>query len=201
MTEQNPPPYYIIDGALSSEELLALYHDLQSAPKWTLTRQSNSTENALAAFGSFPGFNVEDNGQIHDEYFSGYFRCLTFRIRKIAAETHGLKLPQKIARIHIGAKNSTSKTEYHKDTNIQGAWTILGFMNPVWNAKDGGELKIEEDVIQYKTGRFVLFPSNLLHDGGFVKNEQLSYWRITLNIVLIDELPQVNGTTFPSQGS
>jgi hypothetical protein len=39
-------------------------------------------------------------------------------------------------------------------------------------------------MIEYKAGRFVIFPSNRLHDGGFVRNEKLRYWRVSLNIIL-----------------
>lgn len=181
------PPHHIIDGVLSTEELLDLYHQLQATPKWTLDRHSKQKNQALANFGAFPGFVVEHDGEALDEYFSGYFRSLIFRIRQLAIDKLGKKLPRKIFRIHLNANNSASKTEPHKDLDREGAWTILGFLNPVWNANDGGHLQIGDHKIEYASGRFVLFPSNLTHVGGFVKNEKLSYWRITLNIVLVED--------------
>jgi len=58
----------------------------------------------------------------------------------------------------------------------------------VWNAKDGGEFFLEDHKIEYKSGRFVVFPSNTLHDGGYVKNEKLNYWRVAVNIILDNEM-------------
>ena len=77
-----------------------------------------------------------------------------------------------------------SKTEFHVDSDDETAWTILGFLNPVWNAKDGGEFFLENHKVEYKTGRFIVFPSRTLHDGGYVKNEKLNYWRVAVNIIL-----------------
>jgi hypothetical protein len=57
-------------------------------------------------------------------------------------------------------------------------------LNPVWNAKDGGEFFLEQQQIEYKTGRFVVFRSTTSHDGGYVKNEKLQYWRVAVNIIL-----------------
>lgn len=180
------PLYYIIDEVLSAKELLDLFHRLQATPRWTLDRHSKKKSPALATFGAFPGFVVEDDGQVMDEYFSGYFRSLIDRIRQLALEKLDLELPRKIFRIHLNANNSASITEPHKDLDREGAWTILGFLNPVWNANDGGHLEIVDSRVDYESGRFVLFPSNLTHVGGFVKNEKLSYWRISLNIILVD---------------
>jgi hypothetical protein len=38
--------------------------------------------------------------------------------------------------------------------------------------------------VEYKAGRFVVFPSRTRHDGGYVKNEKLNYWRVAVNIIL-----------------
>ena len=71
--------------------------------------------------------------------------------------------------------------EDDKDNNY---WTILGFLNPVWNSEDGGHFFIEKEKIDYLPGRFIVFPSNLVHNGGYINNENLNYWRISLNIIL-----------------
>src|SRR5262249_55183847 len=112
------------------------------------------------------------------------FRSLVFRIRHLAKKNNGLTLPPNIRRIHVGAKSSHSKTEFHVDSEKENRWTILGFLNPVWNAADGGEFFLEKYKVEYRPGRFLVFPSNTLHDGGYVKNEKLSYWRVAVNIIL-----------------
>jgi hypothetical protein len=89
-----------------------------------------------------------------------------------------------VRRIHVGAKSSYSKTAFHIDSSVETDWTILGFLNPVWNAKDGGEFYLEDEKIEYKAGRFVVFPSSMEHDGGYVVNETISYWRVAVNIIL-----------------
>jgi hypothetical protein len=152
-----PPEHYIFDGVLGVDELLWTYHVLLSNSSWTLTRTSADDTN---------------------------FRSIVFRIRTLAMKNNGAVLPPSIQRIHVGAKSSFSKTEFHVDSNDENAWTILGFLNPVWNAGDGGEFFLEDHKVEYKSGRFVVFRSNTMHDGGYVKNEKLNYWRIAVNIIL-----------------
>ena len=57
----------------------------------------------------------------------------------------------------------------------------------MWNAKDGGEFFLEDYKVEYKAGIFIVFHSNTLHDGGYVKNETLNYWRVAVNIILDNE--------------
>jgi len=176
--------HYIFDGVIGADELLWIYHELLSTSGWTLTRSSKAGKGLGVPFFSFPGLHIETAGHIHMDFLSGYFRSVVFRIRALAKENDNLILPPNIQRIHVGAKSSLSKTEFHIDSEDDGAWTILGFLNPVWNAKDGGEFFLEDHKVEYKTGRFVLFPSRTLHDGGYVKNEKLNYWRVAVNIIL-----------------
>jgi hypothetical protein len=177
------PEHYIYDGVLGADELLWIYSELLSTSSWTLTRTSTAVKAAVLPFMSFPGLEIETNGEIHIHFLSGYFRSVVFRVRALASK-NGVTLPPNIRRIHVGAKSSFSKTEFHVDSDDKNAWTILGFLNPVWNAKDGGEFFIEHQKIEYKSGRFVVFPSSISHDGGYVKNEKLNYWRIAANIIL-----------------
>jgi hypothetical protein len=179
-----PPEHYIFDNVVGTDELLWIYHKLLSNSSWTLTRSSKEASAGGLPLVSFPGLEVETFGAIHSEFLSGYFRGIVFRIRETAKATYKLFLPQNIQRIHVGAKSSLSKTEFHFDSEEENVWTILGFLNPVWNAKDGGEFFLEDHKIQYKAGRFVVFRSNILHDGGYVKNGQLNYWRVAVNIIL-----------------
>jgi hypothetical protein len=179
--EHVSPRHYIFDDVIGPAELLWIYHNLVSTRSWTLTRSSKA---AGVPFTGFPGLNIETGGDIHVEFWSGYFRSLVFRIRELAKKNNNVVLPPYIQRIHIGAKSSFSKTEFHVDSSEENVWTILGFLNPVWNAGDGGEFFLEDHKVQYKGGRFVVFPSKTLHDGGYVKNEKLNYWRVAVNIIL-----------------
>jgi hypothetical protein len=115
---------------------------------------------------------------------AGYFRSVLFRVKHALKRDFNAQIPPEVLRIHIGAKSSFSKTEFHIDSGDKSYWTILGFLNPVWNAKDGGEFYLADEKIEYKAGRFVVFPSSVKHDGGYVVNETLSYWRIAVNIIL-----------------
>jgi hypothetical protein len=183
------PEHYIFDDVIGADELLWIYHELLSTSSWTLTRSSTGAKSSALPFISFPGLNIETRGDVHLHFLSGYFRGVIFKIRALAKKNHGLALPPNIQRIHVGAKSSFSKTEFHVDSNEENAWTILGFLNPVWNARDGGEFFLGDHKVEYKASRFIVFPSNTLHDGGYVKNEKLSYWRVAVNIILDNEEP------------
>ncbi len=178
------PEHYIFDQVLGPAELLWIYHELLATNSWTLSRASIAGAAANRPFSSFPGLIVENRGGQRHDFLAGYFRGVVFRIRELARRHHGLVLPPEIRRIHIGAKSSQSKTDFHTDTDESGVWTILGFLNPVWNAADGGEFFLEDHKLPYRSGGFVVFPSNIRHDGGYVRNEALNYWRISLNVML-----------------
>jgi hypothetical protein len=182
--KQLSPEHYIFDGVIGTDELLWIYHELLSTSSWTLTRTSKGGKDVCLPFVSFPGLNIETDGRIHIDFLSGYFRSIVFSIKALAKKNNGLILPPNIKRIHVGAKSSLSKTEFHTDSKDENAWTILGFLNPVWNTKDGGEFFLEDHKVEYKAGRFVVFPSCTLHDGGYVRNEKLNYWRVAANIIL-----------------
>lgn len=180
----SPPEHYIFDSVVGGEELLWLYHSLLNTDGWTLSRTSDSLALPNTPFMSFPGLHIEDKGQSRNELFSGYFRSIVFKIRDIAKKQYNIHLPPNIFRIHVGAKSSTSRTNFHVDSPQPEFWTILGFLNPVWNAEDGGEFYLKDHKISYKSGRFIVFRSNIEHDGGYVKNESLNYWRVSVNIIL-----------------
>lgn len=176
--------YFVIDNVVSFDELLWIYHELIATPGWSLMRSSTGQVMPLIPFMSFPGLDIESNGVIEHEFLAGYFRSLVFRVRSHVRLGYGRELPPEIQRIHVGAKSSLSRTERHADSKDPSWWTILCFMNPVWNAQDGGEFKLEDDIIEYRAGRTVVFPSCKEHDGGFVRNEALNYWRVGVNIIL-----------------
>ena len=182
----NSKNYFIQDDIFSLKELLWLYHTLLNTNSWTLLRSSEKLKIASKPFNSFPGMNIEENGKTYDKYLSGYFKSVIFRVQRNLRKNNQIDLPDNIIRISIGAKSSLSKTSFHFDSPQKDHWTILGFLNPVWNNKDGGEFYIEDEKIEYFPGRIIIFPSNIKHNGGYVSNENLNYWRISLNIILGD---------------
>lgn len=175
---------YILDDIVTGEELLWVYHRIIETPHWNLSRTSTQTGRNMLPFMGFPGLQIETHGQAHNEFLAGYFRSIVFRIRHRLKKDFSAQLPPEIQRIHISARSSLSKTEFHVDSKDKDDWTILGFLNPVWNAKDGGEFYLDKEKIEYRTGRFVVFPSCINHDGGYVVNQSLAYWRISLNVIL-----------------
>src|SRR5262245_55476598 len=74
------PEHYIFDGVIGAEELLWIYHQLLSTSSWTLNRSSGGTKPFGLPFISFPGLDIETNGNIHIDFLSGYFRSIVFRI-------------------------------------------------------------------------------------------------------------------------
>lgn len=175
---------YILDKLISKEELFWIYHALLETNGWNLSRTTEIEKKALKPFTSFPGLNVETQGESNQLFLSGYFNGLIFRIRQRVKDEFKLILPDLVYRIHIGAKSSLSKTNLHIDSHNKDDWTIIGFLNPIWNKINGGEIYVNKSKIEYKPSRFIIFPSHFEHDGGFVKNEDLNYWRISLNIIL-----------------
>ncbi len=176
--------YFIEDDIFSQKELLWIYHTLISTPSWSLTRTSKSLSLASNAFNSFPGLLIEQSGTVKETYLSGYFKSIIFRVQRNIYKKFSINLPDKIIRIAIGAKSSLSKTSFHYDDEDKDRWTILGFLNPIWNNKDGGHFYIEDEKIEFLPGRIVVFPSHIIHNGGYIENENLNYWRLSLNIIL-----------------
>ena len=176
--------FFIHDDILSQKELLWIYHKLINSSSWHLSRTSSNKSLEANSFNSFPGMIIEQNDEIIEEYLSGYFKSIIFRIQRITKKKHSVDLPDKVIRVNLGAKSSLSKTNFHRDHQNEDHWTILGFLNPVWNSNNGGQFFIEDEKIDYLPGRFIVFKSNLEHNGGYVNNENLNYWRITLNIIL-----------------
>ena len=186
MESLNNSKGYVFDNVLGMDELLWIYHLLIESPHWSLARRSTDGHRRrhLVPFVGFPGLEIETEGVIQNEFLAGYFRSITFRLNSRFHREFNTRLPPEVRRIHVGAKSSYSKTAFHIDSNVETDWTILGFLNPVWNAKDGGEFYLEDEKIEYKAGRFIVFPSSIEHDGGYVVNETISYWRVAVNIIL-----------------
>ena len=166
-----------IDDVLLDKELFNLYKGLVSHNGWNLTRSSLGGE-----VGNFPGFIVRNNDEVYNDYWNGYFTSLYERIKISFYEKYKYKLPDLISRIHLGAKNESSMTEFHSDDNSDST-TILGFLTPVWAKDWGGSFQVEEDNIDFKPGKFLIFNSNKAHEG-VGPNKKIPYWRISINYVV-----------------
>jgi|TARA_A100000172_G_scaffold14043_1_gene7372 hypothetical protein len=176
--------YYILDNVIDRTENFKIYNNLVNTPMWSLNRCSSDTNNLESSINNFPGMIVEQDSQSFNPYLSGYFQSLTSIVKNVFQNQYNFNLPNNISRIHLGAKNDKSETLFHPDVEDSLSWTILGFLTPVWKAEYGGHINIEGEEIEYIPGRFIIFKSNILHNGGFVNNNNLDYWRISLNIIL-----------------
>jgi hypothetical protein len=170
--------YKYVDNVLLKKELFNLYKGLISHNGWNLSRSSLGGD-----IGTFPGFLVKDGDQIHDNYWSGYFTSLYERIKINFQEKYKYELPNNIFRIHLGAKNESSITEFHSDSNNGGDISILGFLTPVWSNDWGGDLQVEENKINFKPGKFLIFNSDKIHNG-VGPNKKIPYWRISINYIV-----------------
>ena len=176
--------YYILDNVLNKTENFKIYNYLINTPMWHLNRFSFAPNDFESSINNFPGMNIEEEGQTSNPFLSGYFQCLTSFVKDKFNNQYNFDLPNDIFRIHLGAKNDKSQTLFHEDSDDSLSWTILGFLTPVWKSEDGGQIIVEGEEIEYVPGRFIIFKSNTLHNGGFVKDNNLDYWRISLNVIL-----------------
>ena len=174
----NNKKYYILDDLISSRDLNKLYIDLTNANCWYLSRHTDGS-----VVGKWPGFIVSDKDELHNQYWFGRFVGLLENIKNNFEKKYKFSLPPKIRRIHVGAKNNTSNTDFHCDVYEPFTYTIVGFLTPEWGKDWGGELNIEGELIDFRPGRFIIFKSDLRHDGAKLKKE-LDYWKLSLNYVL-----------------
>ena len=168
-----------VDNVLLNKELFTLYKGLISCNGWNLSRSSSGEE-----IGTFPGFIIKDNfTEIFNHYWNGYFTSLYERIKICFYEKYKYELPSNIFRIHLGAKNEMSMTNFHQDTDEKEGITILGFLTPQWSKEWGGDLQIEENQVNFEPGKFVIFKSNDIHNG-VGPNKKIPYWRISINYIV-----------------
>jgi hypothetical protein len=175
----NEKKYYVIDNVILKNDLFNLYNDLINAPVWHISRATTDK----TVVGMWPGFIVKNNEEIRNHFWYGRFWGLLENIKNVFQKENNFSLPANIARIHVGAKNTTSNTDFHTDVFEPYTYTIVGFITPEWSQEWGGELNIEGEIIDFKPGRFVIFKSELRHDGSKIKKE-INHWKISLNYVL-----------------
>lgn len=173
---------YIIDKIIRDKDIYTLYNNLIRTNCWSLDRKSLPTNQE---YGTFPGFIIQENTNIFNPFWSGYFSSLFERLNHQFEKKYKFTLPSTIKRIHLVAKNDTSLTEFHCDTQDTNCYSIVGFLTPVWAKEWGGELMVEDSKIDFEPGKFVAFKSNLRHNGvGQIK--KIPYWRISINYVIGD---------------
>jgi hypothetical protein len=170
--------YYVLENIISNTDLKNLYHELLNANVWYLSR---NTFNSVV--GLWPGFIIHDNDSVKNPYWYGRFVGLLENIKNNFEKKFSFSLPPKVRRIHVAAKNATSNPDFHVDVTDPFSYTIVGFATPEWSSEWGGELNIEGETIDFKPGRFVIFKSDLRHDGKKIKNE-INHWKLSLNFVL-----------------
>ena len=169
-----------VDNIILKKDLFDLYSGLIQANSWNLSRSSTHG----VSIGTFPGFVVRDNyTNVSNHYWNGYFTSLYEKINMKFYEEYNYELPSIIQRIHLGAKNETSITSFHDDTNDNGAISVLGFITPQWSQDWGGDLQIEENKINFEPGKFVIFDSNQIHNGTG-PSKKIPYWRISINYII-----------------
>ena len=173
----------VFDNVIPQNRLEELYDELICTQMWSINRQSSSE---YKYFHNFPGHMIFERkegitSKILYEYFSGLIEHLRHRHK----EEYGQLLPPKLNRIHLGAKTLSSHTSLHTDTDQKGV-VIVGFLTPKWKVEWGGDLRVEDKLIKYKPGRFSIFDTDKRHDGYAPKGD-CPLWRITVNIVLLNE--------------
>jgi len=169
-----------VDNIILKKDLFNLYSGLIQANSWNLSRSFTHG----VSIGTFPGFVVRDNyTDVSNHYWNGYFTSLYEKINMKFYEKYNYELPSIIQRIHLGAKNETSITSFHDDTNDNGAISVLGFITPQWSQDWGGDLQIEENKINFEPGKFVIFDSNQIHNGTG-PSKKIPYWRISINYII-----------------
>jgi hypothetical protein len=174
MTEKK---YYIIEDIISNNDLFNLYDELVNAPVWYLTRHTHKS-----IVGQWPGFIVHQDNTVMNPYWFGRFCGLLENIKNNFEKKYKFSLPPKIVRMHVGAKHTQANTDFHTDVLEPFTYTIVGFATPEWSQEWGGELNIEGELIDFKPGKFVIFKSDLRHDGTKIK--ETNNWKLSLNFVL-----------------
>ncbi len=171
----------ILDEVLTQDTLNQLYIELTNSQMWTIGRSSVKSN-----YKTFPGHVIkEETGEIVNGQLYGFFKGITEMLRIRCKQEYNIDLPKHIMRMHLGAKNHKSFTKFHTDTSKSGV-SIVGFLTPEWKPEWEGQLKVENNTIDYEPGRFVIFDTYRQHDGNG-PTEDCHLWRISVNIILTHE--------------
>lgn len=168
-----------IKNVLDTKELFSIYEKLTGSPVWYISRKSTLHSQSAG----FPGFIVYQDNQVHNFYWFGYFEGILNILRKKYKEEHNILLPSKLHRIHLVSKNENSEVSFHKDLDLEDAYSIVGFLTPSWDKNWGGKFYCKEESIDFTPGSFVLIKSNDEHNG-LGPNKNIPYWRVVVNYIL-----------------
>lgn len=169
-------------NVIQGNSLREIYRTVVDNQIWYLSRGSVDGQDST---GQFPGSILLDDNYRHPT-LAPYFMGLFDTVRSLYLAQTGKELPPRILRIHLVAKNESSRTFPHIDADIEGAVSIVGFLTPEWKPEWGGELSIGDSVFPYTPGKFIAFPSNIEHDGvGSI--QPTPYWRVVVNYICVDQ--------------
>ena len=174
--------YFVFDNLIDPNEILWLYDAILSEKGWNINCHPGKGKNS--AFNTHPVFSIIKEHNIDSYFWAGYIKSLLFRINNINKKENNFDLPLNIKRCHIIAKSSLSSSETHIDSKDINDWSVIIFLNPIWDSNDGGQFIIENEEFECKPGRIIIFKSNLFHDGGKILNNKINYWRVLLNMIL-----------------
>jgi len=177
---------YIMDDFVDKRDIVSVYNRLCDTPNWKLNKTSVNTDSPDEMYSSFCGMYIYERGQILNPYWFGFFEKMTREAINRFEDEHKWQLPRKIWRMHLGAKNEWSKTNFHQDHMHPGAWTILTILTPFFKTDNGGEFVIQDQMVSHKPGRALIFPSNVLHNGVKTKGP-VDYWKLALTTILTPE--------------
>ena len=74
-------------------------------------------------------------------------------------------LSDKIKRIHLGVKAPLQDDALHIDNLDDNCYSVLYYLNPEWKKKWGGQTIVDNEKIEYKPNRAIIYKSNTLHRG------------------------------------
>tara|TARA_B100001250_G_C19745028_1_gene764868 strand:+ start:227 stop:775 length:549 start_codon:yes stop_codon:yes gene_type:complete len=179
----------ILDNILDEKELFNIYEDILSKPSWYLSRGSSPDGSSLTTT-TFAGLLVKNNGDILDHKYYKYFTSLLPKIYSKCLEEYDLDLPKNIRRVDVVAKQPGANTNFHQDSLIPGAYSLIGMLSPVWEEEWGGEFycnnedRASNDIVNHTPGSFIVIKSNLFHNG-LPPKVNVPYWRVIVNYILV----------------
>jgi hypothetical protein len=179
----------ILKNILDEKELFNIYEGIISKPSWYLSRGSN-IDDVNSTTTSFAGYLIQNSGKILDHKYYKYFTALLPKIYAKCIDDYDLDLPKNIKRIDVVAKQPGANANFHQDSFIPGAYSLIGMLSPVWKKEWGGEFYcnnedgLSNDVINHTPGSFIIIKSNLFHNG-LPPKVNVPYWRVIVNYILV----------------
>jgi hypothetical protein len=153
----------ILDDVLPVNQLQFIYHTIIGEPVWTLNMKSENTDFTIPGavlYDKHLGINTQSKSQM---FASMIYMMIQERVDFLSNDIH---------RIHLGAKANLQDDNFHIDS-LEDCYTVLFYLNPIWDKKWGGETYINKEKIEYKPNRALIYSSRLLHGGMGPKSPNL----------------------------